>query len=123
MTTESPELNQEINDKLELKLTEKAIAQVKAILARENLAGHGLRVAVVGGGCSGFSYGLDFDKDERPDDIVLEMSGLRVYLDPSSAKYLKGTVIDFVSGLNEAGFKFTNPNITGTCGCGTSFSA
>lgn len=123
MTTESLEINQETTEKLELKLTEKAIAQVKAILARENLAGHGLRVAVVGGGCSGFSYGLDFEKDERPGDIVLEMSGLKVYLDPSSTKYLKGTVIDFVSGLNEAGFKFTNPNITGTCGCGTSFSA
>ncbi|OGP22068.1 MAG: [Fe-S]-binding protein [Deltaproteobacteria bacterium GWA2_57_13] len=123
MTTESPEINQETTDKLELKLTEKAIAQVKAILARENLEGYGLRVSVVAGGCSGFSYGLDFEKDERPGDLVLEMNGLKAYLDPSAAKYLKGTVIDYVSGLNGAGFKFTNPNVTATCGCGTSFSA
>jgi len=123
MTTESPEITQETTDKLELKLTEKAIAQVKAILARENLTGHGLRVSVVAGGCSGFSYGLDFEKDERPGDLVLEMNGLNVYLDSSSAKHLKGTIIDYVSGLNGAGFKFTNPNVTATCGCGTSFSA
>jgi len=123
MTTESPEINQETTDKLELKLTEKAIAQVKAILARENLEGYGLRVSVVAGGCSGFSYGLDFEKDERPGDLVLEMNGLKAYLDPSAAKHLKGTIIDYVSGLNGAGFKFTNPNVTATCGCGTSFSA
>jgi len=123
MTTESPEITQETTDKLELKLTEKAIAQVKAILARENLTGHGLRVSVVAGGCSGFSYGLDFDNQAKPDDVVVELDGLNVYLDSSSAKHLKGTIIDYVSGLNGAGFKFTNPNVTATCGCGTSFSA
>ena len=123
MTTESPEITQETTDKLELKLTEKAIAQVKAILARENLEGYGLRVSVVAGGCSGFSYGLDFDNQAKPDDVVVELDGLNVYLDSSSAKHLKGTIIDYVSGLNGAGFKFTNPNVTATCGCGTSFSA
>ena len=106
-----------------LKLTDKAVGQVKAILARENLAGYGLRVAVVGGGCSGFSYGLDFEKEQRPGDTVLEIDGLKVYLDESSAKHLQGTVIDYASGLQDAGFKFSNPNATGTCGCGTSFSA
>lgn len=106
-----------------LKLTDQAIEQVKQILEREKLEGHGLRVAVVSGGCSGFSYGLDFENQAKPDDVVVEMNGLKVYLDPSSAKYLKGTVIDYVSGLNGAGFKFTNPNVTATCGCGTSFSA
>jgi iron-sulfur cluster assembly accessory protein len=123
MATETAEITQETAQGEELKLTDKAIQQVKAILARENLEGYGLRVAVVGGGCSGFSYGLDFEKEQRPGDTVLEMDGLKVYLDEPSAKYLKGTVIDYVSGLHGAGFKFNNPNVTGTCGCGTSFSA
>lgn len=123
MATEAPEITQEAAQGQELKLTAKAIQQIKALLARENLEGYGLRVAVVGGGCSGFSYGLDFEKEERPGDTVLEMDGLKVYVDEASAKYLKGTVIDYVSGLTEAGFKFINPNVKGTCGCGTSFSA
>lgn len=106
-----------------LRLTDKAVGQVKAILAREKLEGYGLRIAVVGGGCSGFSYGLDFEKEQRAGDMVLEMDGVKVYVDESSAKHLKGTVIDYVSGLQGAGFKFINPNATGTCGCGTSFSA
>ena len=126
MAVDAPSTGHETSEQTDdfvLKLTDQAIEQVKRILDRENLTGHGLRVGVVGGGCSGFSYGLDFEKDGRPGDIVLEMSGFKVYLEPSSAKYLKGTVIDYVSGLNGAGFKFTNPNVTATCGCGTSFSA
>ena len=106
-----------------VKLTDQAIRQVKAILARENMEGYGLRVAVVSGGCSGFSYGLDFEKHARPDDLVLTMDGVKIYLDQSSAKHLAGTVIDYASGLHESGFKFNNPNVKGTCGCGTSFSA
>ena len=108
---------------LNLTLTEKAIQQVKALLARDKLEGHGLRVGVTGGGCSGFSYKLDFDKEEKPGDTVLQMDGVNVYVDPTSAPYLQGTTIDFVSGLYGGGFKFSNPNATGTCGCGTSFSA
>ncbi|MBI2360618.1 MAG: iron-sulfur cluster assembly accessory protein [Deltaproteobacteria bacterium] len=106
-----------------VRLSEAAVQQVKTILERENLEGHGLRVAVVSSGCSGFSYHLDFEDQEKPGDIVLEMDGVKVYLDPSSAKYLKGTVIDYASGLHGAGFKFNNPNVKSTCGCGTSFSA
>jgi iron-sulfur cluster assembly accessory protein len=123
MVTEAPEMTKETANELELKLTKKAIQQVKTILVRENLEGYGLRVAVVGGGCSGFSYKLDFERNEKPGDKTLEMDGVKIYLDETSAKYLKGTVIDYVSGLYEAGFKFVNPNVTGTCGCGTSFSA
>lgn len=108
---------------LDLTLTEKAIQQVKALLARDKLEGHGLRVGVTGGGCSGFSYRLDFDKEEKPGDTVLQRDGVKVYVDPTSAPYLQGTTIDFVSGLYGGGFKFSNPNATGTCGCGTSFSA
>jgi len=123
MTPEAPETTQETANQAELKLTENAIAQAKAILARENLEGHGLRVAVVSSGCSGYSYHMDFEKEEKPGDTVLEMDGVRVYLDASSSKYLQGTVIDYVSGLQGAGFKFNNPNVKSTCGCGTSFSA
>lgn len=123
MTTESPEIAQQTAQGLELRLTDKAVQQVKALLARENLDGYGLRVAVISGGCSGFSYGLDFDKEEKPGDVVLEVDGLKVYMNESSAKHLKGTTIDYVSGLQGAGFKFINPNATSTCGCGTSFSA
>jgi iron-sulfur cluster assembly accessory protein len=106
-----------------LKLTDAAIRQVRTILTRENMPDYGLRVAVVSGGCSGYSYGLDFEQHSRPDDVVLSMDGLNVYLDPASAKHLAGTVIDYVSSLQESGFKFSNPNAKATCGCGTSFSA
>ena len=123
MGTDALEIAQQTAEGPELRLTENAIAQAKTILARENLEGYGLRVSVVGGGCSGHSYGLDFEKEAKPGDTVLEMDGLKVYLDASSRKYLKGTVIDYASGLQGAGFKFNNPNATATCGCGTSFSA
>jgi iron-sulfur cluster insertion protein len=106
-----------------ISLTEQAIRQVKAILAREHIEDHGLRVAVTSGGCSGFSYGLDFETQERPGDIVATFDGVKVFVDSGSAPYLNGTVIDYVSSLQESGFKFNNPNVKGTCGCGTSFSA
>jgi iron-sulfur cluster assembly protein len=106
-----------------LRLTEKAILQVKLLLERENLTGHGLRVSVAGGGCSGFSYKLDFENEQKPGDTVVEMGGLSIYTDESSIEHLAGTVIDYVTALYGGGFKFRNPNATGTCGCGTSFSA
>jgi iron-sulfur cluster assembly accessory protein len=107
----------------DLVLTENAIEQVKKLLARDRREGYGLRVSVTDGGCSGFSYKLDFDKEQRPGDKVLEQGGLRVCIDGASVPYLAGTVIDFTASLYGGGFKFTNPNATGTCGCGTSFSA
>lgn len=122
MTTEAQAVAQETTNQPMLKLTDKAISAVKSILAREQLEGHGLCVAVVTSGCSGFSYGLDFQKEARPGDTVLEMDGLKVYVDEASARHLQGTVIDYVTGLQDAGFKFSNPNVKGTCGCGTSFS-
>jgi len=123
MANESIQIAQETTDHRALELTDAAIRQVKTILARENMPDYGLRVAVVSGGCSGFSYGLDFEKQARPDDVVLTMEGLKIFLDPSSAHHLAGTVIDYVSSLQESGFRFTNPNAKSTCGCGTSFSA
>jgi iron-sulfur cluster assembly protein len=110
-------------ESLELSLTDNAIEQVKRLLSQQKREGHGLRVAVADGGCSGYSYKLDFDKQQKTEDVVLERNGLKVFVDRASAPYLKGTVIDFVGGLYGGGFKFTNPNASGTCGCGTSFSA
>jgi len=109
-------------DNLDLLFTENAIEQVKKLLARNQRDGYGLRVAVADGGCSGFSYKLDLDNEQRTNDKMLELGGVKVYIDNASVPYLAGTVIDFASGLYGGGFKFTNPNATGTCGCGTSFS-
>ncbi len=106
-----------------LRLTDAAVAHVKKIRQRENLAGRGLRVSVTPGGCSGFSYKLDFDDGPKPEDVVLELDGLQVYVETSILQQLGGTVIDYVSELQGASFRFSNPNATGTCGCGTSFSA
>ena len=104
-------------------LTEKAIGMVKQAIAEEGLdATHGLRVAVQGGGCSGLQYTLDFSNDVRPGDAVYDFSGLKVFIDMASAQFLKGTTIDYVSGLTGSGFKFNNPNAKRTCGCGSSFS-
>ena len=123
MANELTPQDQEQTATLNLTLTEKAIQQVKTLLARDNREGHGLRVWVTDGGCSGFSYKLDFAKEETPGDIVLELDNLRVYVDEAAAPYLKGTTIDYVTGLYGGGFRFSNPNASGTCGCGTSFSA
>ena len=105
-----------------LSLTPKAIDMVREAMAAESLEGHGLRVFVQGGGCSGFQYGLDFDNKAKPGDFEMVLDGLTVYVDPISAMHLEGTTIDYVMGVSGAGFKFNNPSATGTCGCGSSFS-
>ncbi len=112
-----------ISEQIDLQLTDGAVRQLKHLLARDQREGHGLRISIADGGCSGYSYKLDFEKEEKSGDIVLRFDGLNVFVDPQSVGYLKGTVIDFTSGLYGGGFKFSNPNATGTCGCGTSFSA
>lgn len=105
-------------------LTPKAVEMVKQLRTKEGLGDdHALRVAVVGGGCSGFSYQLNFDAASQEGDQVVEYDGVRVVVDPTSAQYLAGVQIDFVSGLHGGGFKFSNPKATHTCGCGSSFSA
>jgi iron-sulfur cluster assembly accessory protein len=106
-----------------LTLTESAAEMAKAAMQREGLKDVGLRVSVVGGGCSGFQYSLNFDQTPRPDDAVFEQNGVRMFVDSTSAQYLQGVTIDYVSGLHGAGFKFINPNASRTCGCGSSFSA
>jgi iron-sulfur cluster assembly accessory protein len=103
-------------------LTARAAEMVKAAMEQENLQGHGIRVGVVGGGCSGFQYSMDFENQARDGDVVIDHSGVKLFIDPMSSMYLQGVTIDYVQGLQGAGFKFTNPNAKNTCGCGSSFS-
>jgi len=110
------------SDEMPVHFTPSAVDAVRKALQEEGEAGDFLRVSVVGGGCSGYKYGLDFDKEERMGDLVLEFDGVKIVLDPISVGYLKGTVVDYVSGLNESGFQFKNPKAKRTCGCGSSFS-
>jgi len=105
-----------------LQVTERAVSKVKELLATEKREGYGLRVAIHGGGCSGFQYGLTFDNAEKPNDEILEFEGLRVYVDAMSGMYLDGVRIDYIESLEGAGFKIDNPNSSGSCGCGNSFS-
>nr|BCX00801.1 MAG: iron-sulfur-binding protein [Bacteroidota bacterium] len=104
-------------------LSERAAEEVKRIMAEKQVpAEYGLRVGVQGGGCSGLSYVLGFDKPREFDDIF-EQSGIRVIVDRRHALYLMGTVLDYHDGLNARGFVFHNPNAKSTCGCGSSFTA
>ena len=104
-------------------LTDKAADKVKEILNAENKEGLGLRVGIKGGGCSGFSYTLNFDKPNSEIDQVFEDKGIKIIIDSKSFVYLSGTQLDFVDNLNGSGFTFENPNATKTCGCGSSFQA
>ncbi|MEM1244971.1 MAG: iron-sulfur cluster assembly accessory protein [Acidobacteriota bacterium] len=106
-----------------LQLTPKAVKMVRLTREEEGMdESYGLRVAVRGGGCSGFEYALDFENEQRETDMVLEFEGLKVFVDPVSSRYLAGTTIDYSLGMSGTGFKFDNPMATGTCGCGTSFA-
>jgi len=110
-------------EELPVLLTPKAAEMVKLTREQEGIdPEHGLRVAVRGGGCSGFEYALDYEKEARPNDVIYDQHGLTVYVDGVSARYLQGTTIDYVFGMTGAGFKFGNPNASGTCGCGSSFA-
>ncbi len=103
-------------------LTPEAISKVKSILA-ERKEDSGLRIAIVGGGCSGFQYQMTLDREPKEDDRVIDMEGLKVFVDARSLLYLNGTKVDYIDGLNGSGFKFDNPNAKASCGCGESFDA
>ena len=105
-----------------LKLTERAVEKVKQLMIKEDKQGHSLRVSVQGGGCSGFQYGLTYEKDEKENDLILEFNGLKVFVDAMSNLHLEDVTIDYEDSLNGSGFKIENPKSTGTCGCGASFS-
>ena len=106
----------------EITLTEKAAVRVSKVKSENNIpAGHGLRLSVKGGWCSGLSYVLGFDEKPNEKDRVFTIRGVTVFVDPKSLFYLSGTVLDFSDGLNGKGFVFNNPQATKTCGCGSSF--
>jgi iron-sulfur cluster assembly protein len=105
-----------------LQLTDTAASKVKEIMTQQNPVPGALRVAVVGGGCSGFSYHMAFDNQENPTDNVYQFDGLKVVVDQMSEMYLDGVSIDYIETLEGAGFKFNNPNVKSTSGCGSSFS-
>jgi iron-sulfur cluster assembly accessory protein len=105
-----------------VQLTAKAVEMVKDAMQREGISGFGIRVGVMGGGCAGFQYSMDFEKDAKDGDLTFEQDGIKLYVDPMSSMYLQGVTVDYVVGLQGAGFKFTNPNARTTCGCGSSFS-
>jgi iron-sulfur cluster assembly accessory protein len=105
-----------------ISLTQNAITKVKEIMAQQSPVPTGLRVGVVGGGCSGFSYSMQFENSAGMMDKVFDFDGLKVYVDATSVMYLNGCRVDYVETLEGAGFKFDNPNVKSTCGCGSSFN-
>ncbi len=105
-----------------ISLTPVAATKVKEIMNLQNPVPTALRVAVVGGGCSGFQYHMAFENQTNESDDVYEFNGLKVAVDQMSSMYLDGVEIDYIESLEGAGFKFNNPHVKSTCGCGSSFS-
>ena len=103
-------------------LTDKAVGKLKTLLEQDGKATYGLRLRVVGGGCSGMSYAMDFEAAARPEDKVYEDHGVKVFVDPQSDQYVGGAQVDYTEALTGAGFTIKNPNAKGSCGCGSSFT-
>jgi iron-sulfur cluster assembly protein len=106
-----------------VQLTETAVSKVKEILGSQDPKPAGLRIAVVGGGCSGFSYSMAFENTPNMLDKTYKFDDLKVFIDQASLLYLDGAEVDYVETMEGSGFKFNNPNVKSTCGCGSSFSA
>jgi len=122
MATTTTPITTPTTDAKPINFTSNAVAKVKEIMAQQNPVPAGLRVGVVGGGCSGFSYSMSFENGAGMMDKTFDFEGLRVYIDATSLMYLKGVSIDYIETLEAAGFKFDNPNVKSTCGCGSSFN-
>lgn len=105
-----------------VELTPAAITKVKEIMATQDPLPAGLRIGVVGGGCSGFQYSMSFENQAGMMDKIVKFDDLKVFVDATSAMYLNGCQVDYVETLEAAGFKFENPQVKSTCGCGSSFS-
>ena len=110
---------------ISLQLTDKAAQEVTKFIAAEQVSAEsaGLRVSVLPGGCSGFKYSLNIEERALDDDMVLEINSVRIFVDGFSAQYLNGITIDYTSSMQGSGFTCSNPNATGGCGCGSSFTA
>ena len=107
-----------------IQLTDNAVSKISEIIAQQDPKPQGLRISVVGGGCSGFQYSMAFENNQLPLDKVYKFDGdLKVFVDQASMLYLSNVRVDYVETLEGAGFKFDNPNVTSTCGCGSSFNA
>lgn len=106
-------------------VTERALARIRAVMAREKMsaAGAGLRIGVIGGGCSGLSYNVQFDSGPRERDHIFQFGDVRVFVDPKSFIYVSGMTLDWQETLMQQGFVFVNPHASKTCSCGSSFSA
>jgi len=109
----------------QLVLTDRAAEEVRKFIAAEDVPAEtaGLRISVTPGGCSGFKYSLNVEEKALEDDAVLDLNAVRVFIDGFSMQYLSGVTVDYVSSMQGSGFTFTNPNATGGCGCGSSFTA
>jgi iron-sulfur cluster assembly accessory protein len=105
-----------------VRLTDSAVSKVREIMATQDPLPAGLRIGVVGGGCSGFQYSMSFENQSGMMDKVYDFNGLKVFLDATSLMYLNGCVVDYVETIEAAGFKFENPTVKSTCGCGSSFN-
>jgi iron-sulfur cluster assembly protein len=114
MTTTAPELK--------IDVTPKAVEKIRQAFAKQGVTG-GLRLGVLGGGCSGLSYQFKFDTKPRATDHVFDYDGVQVFVDPKSMLFLKGMILDYKESLMQSGFEFINPNATKSCGCGASFSS
>ena len=110
------------NEQPVVQLTDAAVAKIKAMQAKEGKEERCLRIGVVTGGCAGMSYELRFQKNPYDNDILIELDGLKIIVNPDVLPFLKGTQIHYVDTLKESGFQYKNPNASDSCGCGTSFS-
>jgi iron-sulfur cluster assembly protein len=122
MTTTSPQTHPA---GFQLVLTDRAAEEVRKFIAAEDVPAEsaGLRISVTPGGCSGFKYSLNVEEKALEDDVILDLNAVRVFVDGFSMQYLSGVTVDYVSSMQGSGFTFTNPNATGGCGCGSSFTA
>ena len=112
----------DVTSERRITISDSAARRITALKAQEAAEGAFLRIAVSGGGCSGFQYGLSFDEETSPDDVVFEHGGIRVVVDDVSLELLNGSEVDFVEDLMGASFQIKNPNADSSCGCGNSFS-
>jgi len=101
-------------------LTEKAANKVKLLLEKESKKDYGLRVGVVPGGCSSYMYEIGFEKYSKENDVIIDEKGVKIFINPESIAFIKGSTVDYLDSLTNAGFKINNPNVKASCGCGHS---
>jgi len=123
MKTESPPINFKIGNERLIKVTENASRKLLSLLEKQGRSSGALRVAVIGGGCSGLQYKMDLVDGPANRDIMVESSNVRVVVDPKSALFVSGSLLDYSEDLQKGGFKVTNPNAVAHCSCGESFAA